>query len=345
MFTTQHKKDEGNPYTLMLMQSMPAAVQAVDFDWFRAIFGRYDVLHAHWPELLMRDRTSWRRCAKRVLAAAMLARLRIARTRIIQTVHNIEPHEACSWYEARMLAALARRTQAWIKLNPLPIEMPSGTVVEILHGHYREWFQGSARPAPQAGRLLFFGLIRPYKQVTTLLDAFAELGDPSASLRIVGASSDVSVEERTAALAAQGLPITATFAFVPDEQLAVEVGLAELVVLPYREFYNSGAVLLALSLGRPVLTPRTRASEALASEFGSEWVLLYDGMLSATSLRAALDARRAHSPSSDLPDLSQREWPDISSAHAALYTGQFHSVPRQLESNRLLSMSRPGRTS
>lgn len=321
MYTTQHKKDEGNPYTLMLMQSMPETIRAIDFDWFRAILGRYDVLHAHWPELLMRDPRPWRRRAKQVLVAAMFVRLRLTRTRIVQTVHNIEPHEPCSRYEARMLAALGRRTEAWIKLNPLPIEMPSGTVVEILHGHYREWFEGVERPASEPGRLLFFGLIRPYKQVTSLLDAFADLRDPSVSLRIVGASSDTGVQDRAAALQAEGLPVTAEFAFVPDEQLAVEIGLAELIVLPYREFYNSGAVLLALSLGRPVLTPRTGASEALRDEFGAEWILLYDGPLSADSLRTALEARRSHRPSSDLPDLSLREWSGISGAHAAVYAG------------------------
>jgi beta-1,4-mannosyltransferase len=319
MHTTADKKDKGNPYTLMLLASMPPEIRAVDFHWARAIAGRLDVIHLHWPELLLRDPHLLRRGVKKILFTMMFLRLIISSTPIVQTVHNITPHEDGSRYERRILAALSRRTGSWIVLNPTPVEIASGRVVQILHGHYRDWFADCARPATQPGRYLFFGLIRPYKQVGTLIDAYLELNDPSTSLRIVGASADPVVEEKVAAMGEHRPGISVDFTFVSDQQLARELGRAELVVLPYKEFYNSGAALLALSLGRPVLTPRSEASVALQDEFGSEWVLLFDGDLCGAHLKDALALLRSQPARDLLPDLSRREWDAISAAHTELY--------------------------
>ena len=42
-----------NPSIVMLVESLPdAEVEVEAFTWRRAIFGRYDVIHIHWPELL-----------------------------------------------------------------------------------------------------------------------------------------------------------------------------------------------------------------------------------------------------------------------------------------------------
>ena len=319
MHTTADKKDKGNPYTLMLLASMPEGVRAVDFSWARAIAGRYDVLHLHWPELLLRDPVPFRRAVKKILFTVMYVRLMLVRTPIVQTVHNISPHENGSRYERGILAGLERRTRTWIVLNPTSAAISGGEVVEILHGHYREWFAEYALPDTQPGRYLFFGLIRPYKQVVGLVDAYLELHDPATSLRIVGSSSDPAVEHKIDELGDSEPRVSVRFEFVSDEELAREVGLCELVVLPYKEFYNSGAALLALSLGRPVLTPRNPASLALQEEFGPEWVLLFDGELGGAHLKDALAQLRSTPSRASMPDLSRREWPDIGAAHGRLY--------------------------
>lgn len=319
LHTTTDKKDKGNPYTLMLLQSMPREIRAVDFSWSRAIAGRLDVIHLHWPELLLRDPGLFRRGVKKILFTLMFLRLLITRTPIVQTVHNISPHESGTRYEQWILGDLRRRTGTWIVLNPTPVQIPTGQVVQILHGHYRDWFADCARPDTQPGRFLFFGLIRPYKQVGGLIDAFVELNDSTTSLRVVGACSDPAVQERVAGLGDDRSNIEVDFTFVSDQQLAVEVGRAELVVLPYKEFYNSGAALLALSLGRPVLTPRSEASLALQEEFGAEWVLVFDGDLCGAHLKDALALLRSQTARDPLPDLSRREWAGIAAAHNEIY--------------------------
>lgn len=317
MHTTQDRKDKANPYTLMLMGSMPPEIQAIDFGWVRALVGRCDVVHLHWPELLLRHPVSWKRALRKALFALIYLRLALTGKPVVETVHNVSPHEVGSAYERWILKALSRRTGAWITLNSLPMDRP-GLTVQIPHGHYLDWFDGCPRAEMRPGRYLYFGLIRPYKNVSGLIDAFLELDDREASLRIIGACADPEVEAKVAQID-RAAPIQAEFTFVPDDQMALEVTSAELVVLPYRDFYNSGAALLALSLGRPIVIPRTSASVLLQEEFGPEWVFLYSGELSGDHLREATAVRRASNTACSLPDLSGRNWDAISEAHVQLY--------------------------
>ena len=83
-------------------------------------------------------------------------------------------------------------------------------------------------------------------------------------------------------------------------------------MLAYRFMHNSGSVLAALSMARPVLVPRNEANEALAREVGAAWVLMYDGDLDAPTV---VEAWRAASTLTGSPDLSRRDWADAGRAH------------------------------
>ena len=111
---------------------------------------------------------------------------------------------------------------------------------------------------------------------------------------------------------------SARLEYVGDEVLAREIGEAQCVVLPYQDMQNSGALLLALSLGRPVLVPRSEANAVLAAEVGEEWVRLYDGVLDADVLAEALRAQTRWRRQS-APDLSRRDWPRLGVQHHATY--------------------------
>jgi len=284
----------------------PAEVRLTFFSWRRALTAHYDVFHVHWPEFMLRARRPWRALLRRVALRVLLVRLRLARIPIVRTAHNLAPHETGTDAEARALRALDRRTDVFIRLNPTT-ELPDGARgTTILHGHYRDRFSGTPLPDPVDGRILYFGLIRPYKGVETLLGAFRSLTDRSLALRVVGRPSGGlrEVVEREQALDDR---IGSVLRFVSDEELVREVGGASLVVLPYREMHNSGALLVALSLDRPVLVPRSPSNEALAAEVGAGWVRMYDGDLDAGALGAAITSVRSEHPAGR-PRLEGRDW-------------------------------------
>ncbi len=95
--------------------------------------------------------------------------------------------------------------------------------------------------------VLCFGLIRPYKGIDLLLEAWRGLD--AAELWIVGMPRiDI------AALAAGAPPgVRLLPRYVDDSELAAIFARADLVVLPYREIDQSGVLATALAFGRPML--------------------------------------------------------------------------------------------
>ncbi|MDR7383812.1 glycosyltransferase [Promicromonospora iranensis] len=306
-------------YVDHMIGGAPPEIEILTFSWFRAIFGTYDVLHVHWPEFLVRQRTPVGRFVKVALASTLLLRLELTETPVVRTAHNIAPHESGDRLERSFLEALDRRTVLWIRLNPTTPLPPGVRDATIPHGHYRSVFPPDPATRPEPGRLFQFGLVRRYKGIERLLDVFRAVNDPAMRLTIVGKSQDAALAEHITAVAAADDRIEARLEFVPDDVLAREVRRAELVVLPYREMHNSGAALLALSLDRPVLVPRSAATDGLAREVGEGWVIMYDGVLQPADLLRAMAVARLTRERGTRPHLDERDWELVGRRHAEAY--------------------------
>lgn len=311
---------ESNPYNTLLMDSLAARpdVEVLTFTWRRALTGRYDLFHAHWPEILVSGRTPLRTLVRQALFVALLLRLRLLRRPIVRTLHNIELPRGLSRRQVALLRWAERWTTLWILINE-DTEAPAGRPTAVaLHGHYRDWY-GRYPAAPRVpGRVAFFGRIRRYKNAVGLVRAFRHLSDPDASLVVGGlpSSDELTAELRDAA--GGDARIEFRFAFIDEPALVELVTAAQLVVLPYPEMHNSGSAFAALSLGRPVLLPDNAVNRHLADEVGDAFVHLYDGELTAAHISETLSAV-ATLPADAAPNLSRREWPLIAEQHEAAY--------------------------
>ncbi|HEX8486940.1 MAG TPA: glycosyl transferase [Propionibacteriaceae bacterium] len=307
-----------NPYIVMLRDSISALpdVQLRTFGWRAALLGRYDVFHVHWPEILLAGQSRAKTWLRQLLTVALLVRLRLTRTPVVRTLHNVKRPAGLSRTASSILALLDRQTSLVILLNSstvAPDGVPSETIV---HGHYRGWFARYPKPEARPGQLSYFGLIRPYKGVDRLLAAFAELpGD--YTLEVAGNPSADLVTPLTE-LASRDPRVKLIPRYIPDEELVRVACSAELVVLPYREMHNSGGALTALSLDRPVLVPHNEVNARLSREVGPGWVHTYRGELTSAVLARALSDVRS-GPRADRPDLSAREWDVAGSRHVAAY--------------------------
>ncbi|QEO14165.1 glycosyltransferase [Agromyces intestinalis] len=316
--------DGTTKYVDQVTSGAPAEVQVRHFSWSAALRDRYDVLHLHWPELLLRARTPALRFGKRQAMRMLLRRAARTGTPIVRTLHNVATHESGTAAERRLLSAIDRRTDLFVRLNPStpapPDARPDAVAVDIPHGHYRDRFAAHPRSRTVPGRLLYFGIIRPYKGVERLLEVYDELRPAGTELRLVGNPSP-ELRARVEAAVAASDRVSARLAFVDDDELVREVTAAQLVVLPYAEMHNSGVLLVALSLGRRVLVPRSPANEAIAAEVGPGWIIQYDGAFDAAALELGLAALRAAGPadSPGEPDLAGRDWDEIGRRHAAAY--------------------------
>jgi glycosyltransferase involved in cell wall biosynthesis len=120
----------------------------------------------------------------------------------------------------------------------------------IAHGAFTHLAEAPQAPPPfQTDKkvVLFFGLLRPYKGLDVLLDAWR--GIDAAELWIAGMPRmDISALQA-------GAPSNVRFVprFIGDEELAPYFRRADLVVLPYREIEQSGVLFTALAFGKPLL--------------------------------------------------------------------------------------------
>ncbi|MGN6407304.1 MAG: glycosyltransferase [Curtobacterium sp.] len=307
-----------NPYITQLRDALAATpgVQVACWSWRTALLGRYDVFHTHWTEALIERRGRLTTIARRALFALVVLRMRLTRTPVVRTMHNLELPSGITKSEVALLRAVDRLTAVQIVLSELtPVSGP-GRRVLIEHGHYRDWFARYPRPTATPGRVAFVGKVRRYKNVEGLVAAFRSLPDDGQryELHVAGSPSSTDLVRAITDLAGSDPRIDLRFAFLDDADLAREVGESEIVALPYHEMHNSGSVLAALSLDRPVLVPDNEVNRALADEVGDGWILTFPGELDADALRDALaGARRL--PQGSRPDLSRRGWADAGIRH------------------------------
>lgn len=304
-----------NPYIVMLRKSLEdtPGVEVLTFTWQRAFLSRYDVFHAHWPENLLNGR---KRILRRVLFALLLFRWWLTGVALVRTQHNVDRPQGLGATDYWLLKRFERQTALQIVLNPLT--PTHGESVLIKHGHYADWYGQLPQPDPTEGRFGYFGLIRRYKNVAELVRTFHELDAPGMTLHVGGKPSSVELANEITSAAAGDQRIRLHLEFLTDADLVNLVGESTLVVLPYSEMHNSGSVLAALSLGRPVLVPDNKANRLLGQEVGEEWVLCYCPPLTPQCLEKAMVGASA-TVKKGRPDLSERGWDECGSAHLSAY--------------------------
>lgn len=137
------------------------------------------------------------------------------------------------------------------------VGLDPGRVRVIHHGAFEYLTRlPQERPLPDelAGAegpvILFFGLLRPYKGIDTLLDAFRRVD--GAELWVVGnPRMELGPLRRLAAEAPGRVRILARF--IDDDEIPALMRRADVVVLPYRDAEHSGVLYAALAFGKPLV--------------------------------------------------------------------------------------------
>jgi glycosyltransferase involved in cell wall biosynthesis len=165
--------------------------------------------------------------------------------------------------------------------------------------------------------VLFFGLMRPYKGIDVLLEAWRALR-PDAELWIVGMPRmDISALRAAAPPGVRWVP-----RFVADAELGAYFERADLVVLPYREIDQSGVLFTALAFGSPLVLSDVGGFREVADQGAAALVAPGDPaalaaelgrLLAEPAARAALGegARRAAD--------GRYSWDAIADRHLDLY--------------------------
>jgi glycosyltransferase involved in cell wall biosynthesis len=180
-----------------------------------------------------------------------------------------------------------------------------------------------ARPLPaelaavEKPVVLCFGLLRPYKGIDVLLDAW-RAAQPDAELWIVGMPRmDIAALQASAPASVRWVP-----RFVADEEVAAYFRRADLVVLPYREIDQSGVLFTALAFGAPLLLSAVGGFPEIAAEGAAALVAPGDSAALADELTRLLAdgaARAELAAGARLAAVGRYSWDAIAAAHLALY--------------------------
>lgn len=282
----------------------------------------YDVFHIHWPEIMIRGKSRLQTWVRKLAFLVMLSILYLRKTPVVRTIHNVKPHESTTRLERLLLSLLDKRTSTYVVLNHATPTPGTKESAYIPHPHYKASYTAPSSSMPKPGRLLFFGFIRPYKGVETLINAFKATSDPSLSLHVLGRPYDSHIESTIKSLALGDERIYCRLDYIPEEDVIEAFGQAELVVLPYQDAdSNSGVTLLALSLNRPVLARASLVNEQLAEEVGRQWLIQFEGELDAASLSNAahIASTLLSSPNHQQANLDARDPRRVSAQYASVY--------------------------
>ncbi|SNB67656.1 Glycosyltransferase involved in cell wall bisynthesis [Arboricoccus pini] len=324
------------PYNYLLYSHLRAAGARVEeYSFRRALLGRYDIFHLHWPESLLETASLWRCLYSMAGAMLVIESLRLKGTRIVWTGHDPAPHDLLfPRLERFFFAYVLRRLDGLIALTGNGYDLLCAQHASLRrlpfavvpHGHFKNVLpddisRAAARQAlglaEDAQVLLFFGQIRPYKGLEHLIAAFKALDDGGQiKLVIAGRPNRRSSHAALVAKLTQDVPgLQAHLEFIPVERIQVFLRAADLAVLPFARILNSGSVMLALSFGLPVLAPALGALPELQAAVGPDWLRLFEGDLTPDLLKTAL--RQPKPP--DLPPLEAFDWPAIADQTLAAF--------------------------
>lgn len=307
-----HRRARTNPFTSLFADAVERASgrEVVDYrmrDFARARRG--DVVHLHWFSSLYHGRTKAGTWLKSLALELYFVLLKARGILLFWTVNNLVSHDAdFPGLELSITRRLARRFDGLFAFGDetarrlsAELGLPAERISVVPHGSYGEYYpRGDFRPVrerygfDEGPVYLFFGLLRPYKGLENLIEAF---NDGRRNLLVVGGGPP----GYAASLAAQNRSARTVVdpRRVPDEEIPSLFESADRVVLPFSSITMSGSMVLALSYGRFVLIVDDGDVPSYVRD-GANGYLMPDN--SPASIRAAAER------SDLLPEAERRSW-------------------------------------
>jgi glycosyltransferase involved in cell wall biosynthesis len=244
----------------------------------------YDVVWTQWPHADEYGIRFW----------AVCSRLGI---RLVHTVHNVLPHEE-SQHDREMCAAVYKNSSTLVvhssyaarRLAEVFPQFAKKTIM-ARHGLYttyprireaRQRVRTALHIAPDQVAFLVFGVIRPYKNTDSVLQAFRRLKSTKAVLIVAGREMGFPDLEpgkplaRTERIVTE-LGITDKVRFIPGlheiEHTSEVFEAADVLILPYLESYGSGALLLGMTFDKYILATPTGGMEEYLEEYHRHTIL------------------------------------------------------------------------
>lgn len=199
--------------------------------------------------------------------ASTVGPLRRRGTRVVLVCDNLVPHEP-RFYDAAFSAWMMRNSDGYLVMSDsverdLDRLKPGAPRRRVAHPFYAQfdrgrWTRGTARASLglEGDVALFFGYVRHYKGLDTLLRAWRLVRRERPAATLVVAGEFYERPEAYEALAREAGGVRILNRYIPDHEVEALFRAADVAVLPYRSGTQSGVTHVAYALGVPVIATR-----------------------------------------------------------------------------------------
>lgn len=293
--TIIHRNETARPFAVFLPEIIRCNPDVLHLHWPHPYFLFYGLL----PSKFMEKLASW------AAAIFFLFQLRISKrfvNTVVWTVHNLENHDQLQPQVERHvhkeLADIADEITIWDQESDRLVQDAFNVDTEqthiVPHNNYLDIYEDAGsgdRPetcdaATGYDRVfLYFGRIRPYKNVEELIKVFRdEINDEH--LLIVAGNPEDQLKTRISGLIDNSENVCGDLQYIPDNQVPHYFETADIAVFPYERIFNSGSIVLSMSFGVPFVAPNKGGVPGIAPPGNFVYKTLRQG------LREAVDADR-----------------------------------------------------
>lgn len=273
MRTLIFPKKSVNPYIKIINNSLnKVGIDTDDIDQLKILqpnSTKYKVINLNWFENVDTD-SQVKSFLLFIRQWLRIESYRIKNIKIIYTFHNIVAHDSKNLRLNRILInKLCKSSTAIVILSSISKKYLEkyldgkdieNKVTFIGHPSYSHYFnQYKPLPYEEAKklRLLFFGNVRPYKNIELLLEAARKFQNRDIEFLIIGKPCDENYKKELISLA-EGLDnIKYDFRYIADDEICRIYQNCDATIIPLdiKSSLNSGSILLSFSLGRTTIAP------------------------------------------------------------------------------------------
>jgi len=285
----------GQHYPHVAYRSEVTVYDGVNWWWGRSLLRALKFIRSYEPDVVV---LQWWTAAVLHTYVALAMRARLRGARVILEIHELQdPGEKRIKFVGRYgrwgLRLLLRLCEGYVihsAEDQAKLEAKYGArdlrAAVVPHGPFDQYSlisehdctasaevaAVSQAPKPGTVNLLFFGIIRPYKGLEDLLEAFNDLTAEEVAnlwLTVVGETWEgCTGPARLIATSPHRSRISFVNEYVSDKVVAAAFSHADVVVMPYRRSSGSGVLHVAMNYGLPVVVTNVGGLPKAASGYG-----------------------------------------------------------------------------
>lgn len=253
------------------------------------------VVHVHWFDAYLLSDSLPKTLLRALSMLFELLVVRLLGVSVVWTCHNVRSHETryprVEYVFKRIVVGTSLCNHVFVHCEATKDELVAtydlrktakSRMTVVPHGHYIDNYEDAVDRATAQRRLgveeaetvfLFFGLIRPYKNVVSLVRTFKQVARPGDRLVVAGKPCEETIARRVSEEATSDERILTYLEFIPTDRIQVYMNAADAVVLPLEDIDMSGSAVLARSFGAALVLPRAGCMPEVIGEKGA---VLYD---------------------------------------------------------------------